>query len=520
MIPAIQVVALLFGLINFCVSTYRSWVRHHKVPGPFFAAISNLPRLRWAWSGGAHHAHMQLHDRYGSLVRLGPNCISVGDPEELQKIYGTGVNLKKSDFYKVMQPMSRGRVIQGLFNTQDHDLHRAMKRPIANIYSMSNLVDFEPHVDTTIRFFLRRLDEAATKDEQTVDLGTWLQWFAFDVMGEITFSKRLGFLDEARDVDGIMGGIQKVFKYASGVSDIRNFDAGMSTLTVPKIGQMPWLDSILAKNPLARFLPEGSSPIVAFALARARERSNISEVEKTTTHHNTKDFMSRFLEAKEKNPAVPDWFVTAWATSNVLAGSDTTAIMMRAIIYFLIKHPDCLGKLMEELSQADQEGRLSDIVTWKESRNLPYLDACVKEAGRLHPVIGLPLERVVGKGGVELCEVHFEEGTIVGMNPWVVHRNKDVFGNDADEFKPERWLCDRERRVKMERSLLTFGAGRRTCLGKNISYLEIYKLIPTLFWRYQMMLRGEWKVQNHWMIAQTGLNVRMTPRVGDEEVAA
>ncbi|KAK4176240.1 cytochrome P450 [Triangularia setosa] len=494
------VAVFLCGLIYLGVLTYRSWVRYQKVPGPIVAAISNLPRLRWAWSGGAHHVHMQLHDKYGSLVRLGPNCISVGDPKEIQKIYGTGAKHKKSDFYKVMQPMSRGKAIQGLFNTQDDELHRAMKRPIANIYTIFSLVEFEPHVDTTIRFFLRKLDERTTKHASLVDLGTWLQWFAFDVMGEITFSKRLGFLDEARDVDGIMDSIQKVFKYAS------------------MIGQIPWLDNLWAKNPLARFLPENSSPIVAFALARARERSNINEVEKTTTHHNTEDFMTRFLKAKHKNPAIPDWFVTAWATSNVLAGSDTTAIMMRAIIHFLIRHLDSLAKLMEELSQAHCEGRLSDIVTWNESRSLPYLDACIKEAGRLHPVIGLPLERVVPKGGVELCGQHFEEGTIVGMNPWVVHRDKEVFGDDADEFVPERWLVDRERRVKMERCLLTFGAGRRTCLGKNISYLEIYKLIPTLFWKYKMTLEGDWNVVNHWMVAQTGLNVWMTPRSCDREI--
>ncbi|KAK4198879.1 cytochrome P450 [Triangularia verruculosa] len=498
----LQAAAIFFGWMYLVVLTYRSWVRHQKVPGPFFAAISNIPRLRWTWSGAAHQVHMQLHDRYGSLVRLGPNCISVGDPKEIQKIYGTTVNLKKSDFYKVMQPMSRGKVVQGLFNTQDDELHRAMKRPIANIYSMSNLMEFEPHVDTTIRFFLSKLDAGTTEHDQTVDLGTWLQWFAFDMMGEITFSKRLGFLDESRDVDGIMGSIQKVFRYASSV------------------GQIPWLDKLWAKNPLLCCLPEGSSPIVAFALARARERSNISEVEKTTTHHNTKNFMSRFLEAKAKHPEIPDWFVTAWATSNVLAGSDTTAIMMRAIVYFLIKNPDKLGKLMEELSLAHVEGRLSDIVTWKESRSLPYLDACVKEAGRLHPVIGLPLERVVPKGGVELCGQRFEEGTIVGMNPWVVHRDKETFGQDLDEFVPERWLCDRERRVGMERCLLTFGAGRRTCLGKNISYLEICKLIPTLFWRYKMALEGDWKVVNHWMVAQTGLNVRMTPRGRNQGVAA
>lgn len=98
---------------------------------------------------------------------------------------------------------------------------------------------------------------------------------------------------------------------------------------------------------------------------------------------------------------------------------------------------------------------MSDIVTWKESRSLKYLDACVKEAGRLHPVIGLTLERVVPSGGAEISGKHFKAGTIVGMNPWVTHRNKEVFGLDADEWNPDRWLGDKEQRVLMEKSLLT-----------------------------------------------------------------
>ena len=115
--------------------------------------------------------------------------------------------------------MSKGKIIQGLFNTQDDQLHRSMKIPIAGIYSMSNLVSFEPYVDSTIGFFLQRLEEAQGKAGGKIDLGTWLQWFAFDVMGEITFSKRLGFLDEAKDVDGIMGSIWKMFQYSCWVRE-------------------------------------------------------------------------------------------------------------------------------------------------------------------------------------------------------------------------------------------------------------------------------------------------------------
>ncbi|KAI0442206.1 cytochrome P450 [Xylaria telfairii] len=482
-------------VVIFCAWLLHGYSQQSHVSGPPFAAFSNLPRLLWARSGKAHETYISLHEKYGDLVRVGPNVISVADPRALSSIYGITANFSKSDFYRVLQPMSKGRIIPGLFHTQDEKLHRSMKRPIANIYSMSNLVEFEPYVDTTIAFLFKRLEEVKAMSGCACDLGVWLQWLAFDVMGEITFSKRLGFLDEAKDVENIMATIWSTFQYASWV------------------GQMPWLDRLWVKNSyISRFMPEKSNPIISFALARGFERQRGVDEKHGSSGYNSRDFMSRFLEARVKDKDIPEWYVTAWATSNVLAGSDTTAIVLRSIIYFLLKNPPSLLKLQEELSLAHSEGRLSDIVTWKESRNLPYLDACVKEAGRLHPPIGLLLERVVPKGGVTLCGKYFKQGTIVGMNPWVVHRNKDVFGHDAHLWNPDRWLGDMGQRILMEKSLLTFGAGHRTCIGKNISYLEIYKLIPTIFARYDITFadpKKEWTVTNRWLVIQRELEVHL-----------
>ncbi|KAJ5471015.1 Cytochrome P450, partial [Penicillium desertorum] len=494
--------AIPFLFVLLALWLYRTWKKQSHVPGPFLVSISNVPRLLWARSGSAHETHIRLHQKYGSLVRLGPNAVSVGDPREISKMYGIRSSFGKSDYYKVLQPMSKGKIIQGLFNTQDDQLHRSMKRPIAGIYSMSNLVSFEPYVDSTISFFLQRLEDAQGKPGGRIDLGTWLQWFAFDVMGEITFSKRLGFLDEAKDVDGIMGSIWKMFQYSCWV------------------GQMPWLDKIWVKNQfVSRLLPAKNSPVVMFALARAQERiaeKQGSDSPDAASSYNSKDFMSRFLAARAKDPSIPEWFVTAWTTSNVLAGSDTTAIMLRAIIYFLITNPVSLQKLEHELRQALNQGQLSDIVTWKESRNLRYLDACVKEAGRLHPAIGLTLERVVPCGGATICGQSFKAGTIIGMNPWVVHRDREVFGADAGQWNPDRWLdTDAERVTLMENCLLTFGSGTRTCIGKNISYLEIYKLIPTMFARYEIQLwdpKQEWKIANSWLVVQSDFFIKLKPR--------
>lgn len=207
----------------------------------------------------------------------------------------------------------------------------------------------------------------------------------------------------------------------------------------------------------------------------------------------------------------------AWTTSNITAGSDTTAIVMRSILYNLFKHPQSLSRLLEEIKTAMKENRISNPITWKEARDLPFLDACIKEGGRIHPPFGLPLERVVPAEGATICGKRLEGGTAIGIHPWAAHRDKATFGEDADIWRPERWLCDEAQRRTMEAGLLTFGAGHRVCLGKHVSYMEIYKLIPSLFQRYDIEVAqpDEWFVEARWFAVQR--NFRVTFRRRDIE---
>lgn len=138
----------------------------------------------------------------------------------------------------------------------------------------------------------------------------------------------------------------------------------------------------------------------------------------------------------------------AWTSSNIIAGSDTTAIFLRTMFHQLLTHPESLARLRAELDAAAARGALSETTTWKESQALPYLSACFKEAGRVHPPFGLHLERVVPAGGLEVCGTALPAGTIVGMNAWVVHRDQEIFGSDADTWRPERWLDGDEARIK------------------------------------------------------------------------
>lgn len=109
---------------------------------------------------------------------------------------------------------------------------------------------------------------------------------------------------------------------------------------------------------------------------------------------------------------------------------------------------------------ARQEGRLSPIVTWKESRELPYLDAVVKESGRLHPPFGLPFERVVPPEGAVICGQSIPGGSIVGISAWAIHRDPETFGEDCEEWNPDRWFCDDETRKRMDSALMTVSFDR------------------------------------------------------------
>lgn len=144
------------------------------------------------------------------------------------------------------------------------------------------------------------------------------------------------------------------------------------------------------------------------------------------------DFLYRFMMTRANNPqsmSETDIFVACM--SNVIAGSDTTAITLRAILYYVLKNPEAKKSLMEELRGAN----LSYPVTWKESQQLPYLDACIKETLRMFPAVGLGLERIVPKDGLVMPDGYtLPKGTIVSMNPWVVSRDHSVYGADADMF--------------------------------------------------------------------------------------
>lgn len=281
-----------------------------------------------------------------------------------------------------------------------------------------------------------------------------------------------------------------------------------------QIGQQPWLDYLfLRKNPVKMWLMRHGyfnsfNGVAAFASARNAERREQEKgerrpsiVELEAINEKKKhgiDFLTRFRQAQIDHPEfMTDFQVLAASTSLVNAGSDTTAVSLSAVFYYLLKNPAVYTKLMAELDNAaatdpaslfskttpDGEG----LVSWAASQKLPYLDAVITEAFRLYPAVGLILERHVPPQGAVICGERIPGGTIVGCNAWVLHRRPEVFGKDVDVYRPERWLeADPTKLKEMRATMFQFGAGARTCIGRNISTLEIYKLIPTFLRTFEV----------------------------------
>lgn len=114
----------------------------------------------------------------------------------------------------------QGGALPAVFTLRDEHLHKILKSPVAPLFSLSNILTLEPHVDKTLQVLVEQWDSRFLDSQVTFDLANWLSYFAFDVMGTLTFSKRYGFLEEGRDVDGMINTIWMFLKAAAPVGHL------------------------------------------------------------------------------------------------------------------------------------------------------------------------------------------------------------------------------------------------------------------------------------------------------------
>lgn len=156
-----------------------------------------------------------------------------------------------------------------------------------------------------------------------------------------------------------------------------------------------------------------------------------------------------------------------------------------SLLFHVRQHSKVLAKLQHELEGAIPSK--DTVASWDAASKLPYLDACIKETMRLHPPTGFLMERVVPPEGAVICGEFIPGGTTVGCIPWVMHRHRPTFGDDVEDFRPERWIeASPEQRAAMDKVWCPFGFQSRLCMGMNMGLFELYKITATLLNRYQV----------------------------------
>ncbi|KAF7194228.1 Pisatin demethylase [Pseudocercospora fuligena] len=221
---------------------------------------------------------------------------------------------------------------------------------------------------------------------------------------------------------------------------------------------------------------------------------------------NSDPFISKLLRLEAAGKA--DWYNIMDAIGgNIAAGSDTTAITLSAALYYLYRTPRALAGLRKEIDEMEKAGKISDPVSFKEAQEMSYLQAVFQETLRLHPAVAYVLPRKVPKGGMELAGRWFPEGTGVGVSAWALHQNSELYGDDASEFRPERFLGNESGSKNQTASLASsfaFGGGTRTCIGKNISLLEMTKVLPQIVRKFDLVFESDepWELYTTWFVWQ------------------
>ncbi|KAJ0383676.1 hypothetical protein COL922a_010000 [Colletotrichum nupharicola] len=345
----------------------------------------------------------ELGDKYGPLVRVGPNEVLFGDADTYRKISAVRSDFTKGPWYELAKVVPDQH---SLFSMRDDEQRKELRAKLSEDYAGRDNGGFEPGVDKMVAQFVDLVEAkyvSTATDYRPIEFSHKSQYFALDVIGQLAFGEALGFLANDEDL---------------------------------------------------------------------------------------------------------------W---------DSAATAIRMTILCLLNTPATLNGLRREIDVAISQGRISSPITDIEARELPYLQAVIKEGIRMYPPsTGLNYKQVA-KGGAELCGYYLPEGTQLGVNVQKLMRSKETFGIDADVFRPGRWLeaaADEERFKEMSDVVeLAFGYGRFQCLGKTIAYMELNKIFVELLRKFDFAVAKPQEPLNlydaaFWVTTDFWLRVTRRPDTG------
>ncbi|KAK5942865.1 hypothetical protein PMZ80_005431 [Knufia obscura] len=483
------------------------------------SGITNIPYMILSTSGRRSERLAQLHQTH-PIIRIGPNALSFGDCTAIkvrglhysllstqltwsQDIYGHGSKCTKDEMYNVLAGTHFH--VADVIDRGDHARKRKM---LSSAYAIKNLEGWEHKIAEKISRVVTHFDNCCTDpprssrdighDDLKVDYRRWTNFFTMEAIVDIGLSEDVGFTKVGNDEITCeeFDGSQRKVPYAKSLHSLLTAQSHI----VWSYKFYPYLVKLTNLIPSYRTCWKLGAAYPGIVFHQAKKRfARYQAGEKLD------DFFQALMETKTGSIHNLEWgeIIAELAVMSKLkpqssnglthsctvnAGSVTTATAINNVMYLLLKHPRVLTKLREEL---DANLGDEDVVPYDKVKHLPYLRACLDEAMRIFPPTPFNLPRFTPAEGTTVMGEFIPGRTSVSMSSYVAHRDTKVFP-DPETFLPERWLSEEGK--ELQPFFLTFSAGSRGCLGRNISYLEQYVMTATMLHRYDFALPSpEWE---------------------------
>lgn len=450
-------VALCLVAGYFLASTLYQWHRLRHIPGPSLASFSYLWLIHSDWTGKQYDIHKVLGEQYGPLVRIGPNEVSTDDPETIRRMSSAKSAYPRSGWYDGARFHPEN---DSIFTMVNPVLHDKQKAKASHGYSGRETPGLESAIDDQVAnlISLIRRKYCARPDRRRVaplDLAKVMSLLALDIISRIALGKEFGCLVADEDVVGFF----------------HVLDHFMPIMNV--LGDVPWARNIVFSPFCIKLI--GPKPTDRSGVGLMMKKTN-DEVRKRYTG-DAKDLTD--ILGSFRRHGLTETECQTEALFMFAAGSETTASAMSITLFYIIATPTAYQRLKSEMKVAVEKGEVSSPITMAEAKRLPYLQAVLYEGMRMRPPATATFGKEVPKGGDTIHGHFVPGGTTVAPNVPSMMRSKILFGQDADIFRPERFLeASEDVRAEMQRNVeLVFGYGRWMCAGKSIAWIEINKAL-------------------------------------------
>ncbi|KAE8684583.1 Cytochrome P450 94A2 [Hibiscus syriacus] len=454
-------IPLFFFILNKNSKSQKSDVLPKRYPiiGSYFAVKSNLSnRVQWITQilQNCPSATYTLH-----LV-FGYRWILTANPDNVHHILKTNFNNYPKGYFFIS--VFFDFLGNGIFNADGESwkFERQLSSHEFNTKSLRKFV--ETVVDTELHDRLVPVLSDAASDETVLDLQDVLQRFAFDNVCKIAFGHDPACLLPCLPQTQFADAFEEATQLSSG-----RFRDPLSA---------PWR--------IKRFFNIGSERKLKMAIAQVRDfakkivREKKQELADKSSLKSV-DLLSRFLSSGHSD----ENFVTDIVISFILAGRDTTSAALTWFFWLIYEHPEVEKEILKEIKEK------SDTPVYEEVKDMVYVHASLCESMRLYPPVPtdgkLAVEDAVLPDGTEV-----KRGNMVTYAPYAMGRMEKIWGTDWAEFKPERWL-ERDEAGKWSfvgRDPYTypvFNAGPRICLGKEMAFLQMKRLVAGVLRRFKLV---------------------------------